>query len=138
MDPNGLDISIFDGSRRAAEPFDEGPAADKAQLFMVPGLPQEMLAGAEADLEPDVLDRDVEQVRQAGRRRVFEVEAEKRHELAEQALFPRAQGLAFAPAIGPDRPGLGHGYPLSRLPILLRHSPPCAWHPRVFFFVKVD
>jgi len=71
MDPNGLDISIFDGSKQAAEPVDEGLAADKAQLFMVPGLPQEMLAGAEADLEPDVLDRDVEQVRQAGRRAGF-------------------------------------------------------------------
>src|SRR3990172_5543054 len=138
MDPNGLDISIFGGSKQAAEPVDEGIAADKAQLFMVLGLPPQMLAGAEADLEPDVLDRDREQLPQISGSGLLEVEAEKRQELAQQALFPRAQGLALAPAIGPERPGLGHGYPLSRLPILLRHARPCAGHPRVFYGEDVD
>ena len=78
-------------------------------------LPQQVLAGAEADLEPNLADRNREEISQFARRRVLEVKAQARQELADQPLLPRAQGLALPPAIGPERlrclclsPGIPH------------------------------
>ena len=75
---------------------------------MVLRLPEEMLAGAEADLEPNLPDRDREKVPQMAGSSPFEVEAETRQEVLEQPLLARAQGFALAPAIGPERPCLAH------------------------------
>ena len=52
--------------RRAAEAIDERLAADKADIFMRLGLPEQMLARAEADLEPDIVDGRSEKLGQGG------------------------------------------------------------------------
>ena len=90
MHADRLDAAILDRAEQSADAIDERLATDKADIFMVLGLPEQMLAGAEADLEPNVVDGRREQLGQGGRRRALEVEAETRQQLADQPLLPRA------------------------------------------------
>ena len=85
-----LDAAILDCSEQASHSVDEGLAADKADIFMCLGLPEQMLARAEADLEPDIVDGRLEKLGQGGRRRTAEVEAQTRQQPADQPLLPRA------------------------------------------------
>ena len=69
------DAAILDRTEKGAEAVDERLAADKADIFMRLGLQEQMLAGAEADLEPDIVDGRWEKLGQGGRRRIAEIEA---------------------------------------------------------------
>ncbi len=57
------------GAEQGPHAVDERLAADEADVLMLLRLPQQMLAGAEADLEPDLADRNREEIRQFARRR---------------------------------------------------------------------
>ena len=56
MDADGRDAAILDGAEQAPHAVDERLAADEADVLMLLRLPQQMLARAEADLEPDFFD----------------------------------------------------------------------------------
>ena len=64
MDADGRNAAILDGAEQAPHAVDEGLAADEADVLMLLRLPQQMLARAEADLEPDLVDRNREEIRQ--------------------------------------------------------------------------
>ena len=108
MHADRLDAAILDRTEKSAEAIDEGLATDEAHIFVVLGLPEQMLARAEADLEPNLVDGRHEQLGQGGGGSGVQVEAETRQQLADQPLLPRAQRLGFPPAIGPERSCFGH------------------------------
>ena len=56
-----------------------------------------MLAAAEPDFEPDMLDRRVEQLGETGRARSGDVERKARQQLLDQVGLVRAQLVALAP-----------------------------------------
>src|SRR5262245_57661292 len=97
------DVAGLDGAEKACHAVDEGLAADEADILAPRGLPQQMLARAEADLEPDLRDRLRKERGKSGRGPMREVEAEAQQEFADQPLLPRAQRLRFPPAVGPER-----------------------------------
>ncbi len=53
MDADGARAALLDLAEQARHAVDEGLAADEADILMMLGLPEQMLAGAEADLEPN-------------------------------------------------------------------------------------
>ena len=50
------------GAEQAPHAVDERLAADEADVLMLLRLPEQMLAGAEADLEPDLAHRNREEI----------------------------------------------------------------------------
>ena len=65
-DPPGRAVGL-QMAQEAGDPLDEGLAADEADGRIGAHLMGEVLAGAEADLEPEVLDRRREQRAQVDR-----------------------------------------------------------------------
>ena len=65
----------------------------KPMALIMLRLPEKMLAGAEADLEPHIAHRDREESAQARRSRRAEIETKARQQLSEQASFRALKGL---------------------------------------------
>src|SRR4026207_1311740 len=107
MAPKRLDPPRLDRTEQAPHPVDERLAADESDIYVVPCLKKEMLARAESYFEPNRSDWHREEVLQTLRSRGLEVEFKLRQEVGNEALFPSAQGLGLAPAIGPERLNLG-------------------------------
>jgi len=57
VNPDIVEAPLFDGGEKLGDAVDIGLAADEADARVGRGLPGEVLAAAEADLEPDILDR---------------------------------------------------------------------------------
>ena len=87
---------------RLATPLMKGSQPMKPAWRMMLGLPHKMLARAEADLEPDLVDGLREQARERGGGRLPQRKAQSRQQLVEQAVFPLAQRPRLPPAIGPE------------------------------------
>ena len=73
-------------------------AADQADVRIVPRLPEQMLAAAEADLEPDLRDGRREQLAEAGRRQAATGRARRAAARAASSAACRGARLAPAPA----------------------------------------
>ena len=86
------------GGQRFGHAVDEGVAADEADGRMRLRLRDQMLAAAEADFQPDVVERACKKRAQIGRRRLGEIEREARQQRVEQRRLPRLQRMALAPA----------------------------------------
>src|SRR5262245_27351277 len=120
MDADRRDAACLDRAEKACHAVDEGLAADEADILVPLGLPQEMLARAEANLEPDPLDGFWKERRNERTwRRFCEVEAEPGQECGNQPLFARGQWLGVAPAV---RAGRCHEVDLC---LLTNHAPSC-------------
>ena len=57
MDTDRGEACVFDLPEQACHAVDKGLAADEANVGMMRGLPNQMLARAEANFEPDLFDR---------------------------------------------------------------------------------
>jgi hypothetical protein len=110
MDADRDEAAILDASKQACHAVDERLAADEANMLVILGLPQQVLAGTEADFEPDLLDRSREQLREMPGCLFLEVEPKAREEIPQQVLLAGTQRPALAPAIGPERSCLGHNH----------------------------
>src|SRR5512132_2297063 len=86
-------------------------------------LPDEMLARAEADLEPHISDRLREQAGERGGGRLPQRNAQSRQQLVEQAVFSLAQRPRFPPTVGPETRGFGHGWSLRPHHLVMRVVP---------------
>jgi hypothetical protein len=90
-------MSRGNGSQCLRHAVDERLGADEAGARVHPRLGHEVLATAESDLEPHVIDR----LRKQGSRRRWrsgEIEGEPRQQGLEQRRLLRPQGMAFTPA----------------------------------------
>ena len=97
----------LDARQQVGDAFDKGLAAEKADLGIAQGLPGEMVARAEADLEPDLRDGGG---KQRGRMEAFAgIGQGDRHggQLVFEQLGARgAQGPPLAPAVKPPNPAV--------------------------------
>ena len=93
--------AVGDRRDRLGHAGDEGLDADEAGAGVGRGVGGQMVAPAEADLEPDVIDRRGEQRRQRGRRRRGEVDGEGRVGVGHEAAAAGGKGLALPPAVEP-------------------------------------
>ena len=87
-------------------PLMNGSAPMKPVRGCASRLRDQMLGAAEADLEPDVVDRRPETAPRDRRRRRAEIEREARQQRLEQRRLPRAQRMSLAPA---EEGALGFG-----------------------------
>ena len=76
MDADGGELGRLDLAEQARHAIDERLAADEANVRMMLRLPKEMLARAEADLEPNVGNGLREQSGERGGRRLGEGKAQ--------------------------------------------------------------
>ena len=77
---------------------DVGLAADEAGVRKGQRLGDQMLAAAEADFEPNILERRFKNIRKIFRRRRADVERKTRQQIVDQVGLMRAQLVALAPA----------------------------------------
>ena len=100
--PDIAQVLLLDGGQHLDHPLLERLAADATGVRVVLRLPDQVLAAAEADLEPDLRFRRIEQASEFGGGRRRQIEPDARQHLADQPFLPRRQ-LATAPAaIGPQ------------------------------------
>jgi len=102
-------MRAIDLAEQARHAVDERLAADEAHALMMLCLPDKMLAGAEADFEPNLCERLTKKARQRGGGRLGEGNAQGGQQLVEQPVFPPAQGPRLPPAVGPQTCRFGHG-----------------------------
>jgi hypothetical protein len=86
-------------AERRDHAVDERLAADQAELGMAGGLPGQVLAAAEADLEPPAGARRREQPGKIERRGRGQADRQAGQDLVEQSLLGGAQRPAAAPAV---------------------------------------
>ena len=91
VEPDVGELLLGDGAQNLDDPVLERLAADEAHAAVVPGLPEEVLAAAETDLEPDLLDGRREEGFQMRRRRLRRVEREARQRALPQRGLPGAR-----------------------------------------------
>jgi hypothetical protein len=70
-----LQAAILDRAEQRADAIDEGFAADEADVFMLLGLPGEVLARAEPNLEPHFAQRHRKELPQVLCWRCLQIEA---------------------------------------------------------------
>jgi len=119
-DPDIAEPLGLDAGEQPRDAVEEGLAADQAGPGMRARLGGEMLAGAEADLEPDRARARVEQrrgVQPGGERRPRDLEP--RQQGLDQRALAGTEGPAGAPAVEEEAapPLLGNGVRLRRRPI---------------------
>ena len=85
-------------TQQAGDAVHEQLTAEKAHIRMVPGLPGEVLAGAEAELEPHV-GKAAEMMRHVDGRTGLHCDAQGRQQLIDQSLARRSQRPADAAAV---------------------------------------
>ena len=106
--PDIVEALLVDRRQQLGDAVDERLAADEADIGILARLRDQMLAAAEADLEPDFARRKCEQGLARGERR--DIHFEPRQQLRDEARVMGAQRLAPAAAINsaaPVRAGLG-------------------------------
>ena len=87
-------LSTFDRRQGLGDAVDEGLAADEPDVGMSLRLGDQMLAAAEADLEPKLARLERKQRRSGFERR--RIDLKRRQALGDQARMMRAQRLALA------------------------------------------
>ena len=93
------------GAEQLGDAVDERLDPQKADIAMALGLRGEMLAAAEADLEPDLLRRRRKEAARIDRRARFEGESDPRQDLVQKPPGFGTQPGALAPAV--EEPPIG-------------------------------
>ena len=88
----------FDLRQDLRHAVDIGLAADEAGIGKGARFRDQMLAAAESDFEPDVVDRAVEQLGEIARALARDVERQARQQMLDQVGLVRAQLVALAPS----------------------------------------
>jgi hypothetical protein len=88
----------FDQSQDFCHAIDKGLAADETLARMGSGLRNQIFAAAEADFEPDRIDRRRKQLREIRRRRLLESERKPRQQRLHQRSVVRPQRVALTAA----------------------------------------
>src|SRR6185369_7222172 len=86
MEPDVGELLLLDLREQRGEAVEEGLAADEADPRMTLRLPGQMLAAAEADLEPALSRRRREQLARIERARLRDRDPEARQQMLEQLL----------------------------------------------------
>src|SRR5262245_55360924 len=97
MQPDIGEALVLDAAQDLDDPVMERLAADDADCRVVPCLPEQMFAAAEADLQPDVGCGRCEELTEARRHRLRQVERNARQRILPQCGLPSAR-RAPAPA----------------------------------------
>src|SRR5262245_43893437 len=97
MQPDIGEALVLDAAQDLDDPVMERLAADDADCRVVPYLPEQMFAAAEADLQPDVGCGRCEELTEARRHRLRQVERDARQRILPQCGLPSAR-RAPAPA----------------------------------------
>jgi hypothetical protein len=98
MHANIGETAGFDGGQCFCHAVDEGLTANEADARMRFGLRNQILAAAESDLEPHIVERNREQAHEFARRRHVEVECEARQQIFKQPRLMRTQTMTLAAA----------------------------------------
>ena len=94
-----MSFALVDRGERLRHAVDERLDADEADARIGLRLRDQMLGAAEADFEPNVVDRRRETARaRSSGARLAQIEREARQQRVEQLGLPRAQRMALAPA----------------------------------------
>ena len=96
--PDVADVMGFDLRQDLGHAVDIGLAADEARIWKGAALRDQMFAAAEADFEPDLIGRRVEQPGKIGWAGLADVERQPRQQLLDQLNLMDAQLVALAPS----------------------------------------
>jgi uncharacterized protein (DUF2336 family) len=97
MQPDIADLVVLNQRQDLGHAVDERLAADESHARVAQSFGDQVLAAAEADLQPYLIDV-IEQSAQIGRRRSRKVDRKLRQQRVEQRGLARTQGMAFASA----------------------------------------
>ena len=87
----------FDLRQDFCHAVDIGLAADEADIRKGTRFRDQMLAAAESDFEPDIIDRRIEQFGEIGRSGTSNVERKPRQQMFDQIGLMQAELVALAP-----------------------------------------
>src|SRR6185437_3464852 len=101
-EPHIRELMLFHFRQKMRDPRLEDLAADEAAIGIRSGMKSQMLAGAEADLEPDLADRLVEEAARIQRRAaLWQGQTKLRQQRLEQSALSDAQRTAAPAAVKP-------------------------------------